>query len=236
MLRVLHEFPGPVPGLADEVEALRAEPGIASAELYATLAAGEDAHALVLLCETEEHYWALWDRVLAGAHPTYRAAATAHDAEFYARTPFALTGPAWVPEGADAATRRIFWPARGEVRIIITNAVQASAAMYDKVRTEIADTRREGGCRSYAWYESVVGDGHLLLLEVWADQVTYDRHWALRGATASFVGDNLRTPAPPSRGLASREFYRRQVFRSHYDRWLPADAAEHGTAIHYPAT
>lgn len=237
MLRVLHELAGPVAGLAAEVARLRDEPGCVSAELYATLAAGEEQHALTLLFDTEEQYWSAWDRLLRGAHPALLdAVRSAPVSEFYDRTPFALRSGTWVPEAADEAARRIFWPARGEVRIIITNAVEASPAMYGKIRAEIAETRREQGCVSYAWYESTDLTGHLMLLEVWADQVVYDRHWALRVATAPYVGDNLRRPAEPLRGLASREFYRRQQFRAHYDRWLPADASAHATAITYPAT
>ena len=127
-------------------------------------------------------------------------------------------------------------PAGGPVRIIIQNAVQATPAMYDRIRAEIAETRREEGCAQYAWYESVDRPGHVLLLEVWADQVFYDRNWALRGATAAFVGDNLRTPAEPQRGPWAREFYRWQEFRHHYDRWLPADPGSYATTVSWPAS
>lgn len=237
MLRVLHEFDGPTDGLADEVAALRDQPGCVSAELYATLAPGEADQALTLLWASEEEYWALWDRMLAGAFPVlFGLVSLGRDSEFYLRTPFALRDGAWVPEASDDQARRIFWPARGQVRIIITNAVDATPAMYDKIRAEIVDTRREQGCQQYAWYENLDLPGHLLLLEVWADQVVYDRHWALRLATARFAGDNLRRPATPRRGPVSREFYRRQVFRSHYDRWLPADPSAHAVTIAFPAS
>jgi quinol monooxygenase YgiN len=237
MLRVLHEWAGPVEGLAAAVGALREEPGCVSAELYATLAPGEEQHALTLLFATEEQYWSAWDRMLRGAHPTLLdAVRSAPVTEFYDRTPFALRAGTWVPEATDEGARRIFWPARGEVRIIITNAVEPNPALHAKIAAEILETRREQGCLSYAWYENAELPAHLLLLEVWADQVVYDRHWALRVATAPFLGDNLRHPAEPVRGLVSREFYRRQQFRAHYDRWLPADAAAHATTIAYPAT
>ena len=245
MLRVLHEF-----GDASDLEALRAEPaalreepGCTSAELYATLADGESELALTMVWETEQAYDAYWARALAGAHPTLVGLVTGGVGpddttvnEFYRRSTVALRDGVWVPEDSDQSTRKIVWPAGGPVRIIIQNAVLATPAMYDKIRAEIAETRREEGCAEYAWYESVDLPGHLMLLEVWADQVFYDRHWALRGATAAFVGDNLRTPAEPQRGPWAREFYRWQEFRHHYDRWLPADPGTYATTVSWPAS
>ncbi|SDB80575.1 Antibiotic biosynthesis monooxygenase [Raineyella antarctica] len=244
MLRVLHEFAD-----ADDLAALRAvaeqlrqEPGCASAELYATLAEGEDRLALTMLWDDEAAYDEFWARALAGEHPalvTPLTGGTGPDdiasTEFYRRATFALRAGTWVPEHADEGTRKIFWPAGGPVRIIIQNAVHATEAMYDKIRAEIAETRREEGCLDYGWYEDVDLPGHLLLLELWADQVVYDRHWALRGATAAFVGDNLRVPAEPQRGPVAREFYRWQDFRHHYDRWLPADPDAYATTVLWPA-
>lgn len=95
--------------------------------------------------------------------------------------------------------------------------------MYAKIRAEITETRREDGCEVYTWFENVELPGHLRLLECWADQVLYDRHWHLRLASAAFHGDPLRVPARPERWLVSREFYREQQFRHHYHRWLPKD-------------
>lgn len=155
--------------------------------------------------------------------------------EIYRQTPFALRQGRWVPEEEDESARRIFWPARGEVRIIIHSAVESTPQMYEQIAEEVPATRREDGALGYAWYENVDLPGHLLLLELWADQVRYDRHWQLRGATAAHVGPSLRVPTQPQRGRVSREFYRRELFRAHYDRWLPADLDQASSTIDYPA-
>ncbi|WP_394277368.1 putative quinol monooxygenase [Luteococcus sp.] len=242
MIRVLHELP-----TLDDPELLLAElaqvrdlDGCDSAELYRSLAAGEDSHALTMTWRDEDSHDAFWQQVLGGEFPElWRLVATGDSVEgateFYRCERFALVDGAWRPEGA-GERRAISWPARGEVRVIIQNAVQATEAMYDKIRDEIAETRRELGCTSYAWHENVELPGHLLLLEVWSGQMTYDQHWALRLATADFLGDNLRTPAEPQRGPVAREFYRRQRFAHHYDRWMPCDAAQVATTIVWPAS
>ncbi|MEA5154923.1 putative quinol monooxygenase [Raineyella sp.] len=243
MLRVLHEFhhltdPGP---LRDETDRLRRAPGCASAELYASLD-GSAFHALTMLWETEEAYDAFWRRALAGDYPVLTGLVTgaasdgAATTEFYRREVFALRDGVWEPERHGESHRAIHWPAAGAVRVIIQNTVQASAAMYERIAAEVAETRREDGCLLYHWCEAVDLPGHLLLVELWADQVIYDRHWALRGATAAFRGDTLRIPARPQRGPQTREFYRRQRFRHHYERWLPADSYACATTVSWPAS
>lgn len=247
MLRVLHEFDDPtvLGPLGTELVAIRNEPGCATAEVYASLVAGEDFYALTMLWENEAAYDDFWKRALAGGHPvlvglvTTAAAADPQDdrasTEFYRQEPFAFRGGRWVPEADDEASRTIFWPAAGPVRIIIQYAVQGSDAMHAAIDAEVAETRREEGCLEYAWLENVELPDHLLLLELWADQVVYDRHDAMRAATAGFRGPTLRTPTDPTRGPVSREFYRYQDFRHHYDRWQPEDPAAYAQAIIWPA-
>ena len=178
--------------------------------------------------------------MLAGGRPELRrllagSAPRAGGHEFCRCERFALVDGAWLPEAAAGRSRAVQWPARGEVRVLIQNAVQASEEMYAKIRDEIAETRREPGCLSYTWCENVELPGHLLLEEVWASQVIYDRHWALRLATADFLGDNLRTPATPQRGPLAREFYRRQCFTRLYNHWQPVDPDALATTIVWPA-
>jgi quinol monooxygenase YgiN len=247
VLRVLHEFAIPDPGaetsdtaadITAETARMRSEPGCVTAELYRMLEpAHVPDHALTSVWASEPDYWRFWEKVLKGSYPALNALLTDDEAatEFYARSAFKLIDGVWGPEDL-VGERRIFWPARGPVRIIIETAVEATDAMYAKIAAEMAETRREDGCQTYGWYENVELKGHLLLLEVWADQVQYDRHWHLRLASAAFVGDNLRRPATPQRGLVSREFYRQQQFRHHYDRWLPSDPMAAATTIEFPAT
>ena len=246
-LRVLHTFDNAAgfDELPEEVARLRSVPGCASAELYSSVTPGDDFHALTALWSSEDTFDAWWDTVRKGDFPSIRRLVAEPDegnpeidrsgTEFYPQTPFALRDGTWVPEAFDEKARTIFWPARGPVRVIIQNAVEATDARYAKIRTEVLDTRREEGCLEYAWLENIDLPGHLLLLEVWIDQIRYDRHWTLRERTAAFVGDNLREPATPARGPVSREFYRYPDFRHHYDRWLPVDPDAHATAIMWPA-
>ncbi|QGF23552.1 antibiotic biosynthesis monooxygenase [Raineyella fluvialis] len=243
MLRVLHEFhdlADPAP-LREETTLLRKAPGCASAELYGSLDESS-FHVLTMLWETEEAYDAFWRRALAGDYPVLTGLVTGAAAdgsvgtEFYRREIYALREGVWEPERLGESHRAIRWPATGEVRVVIQNAVQASPAMYDRITAEVAETRREEGCVSYHWCENTELPGHLLLVEVWADQVVYDRHWALRLSTATFRGDPLRIPATPQRGPQTREFYRRQQFRHHYERWLPADSYAYATTVAWPAS
>lgn len=243
MLRVLHVLDNPYDDPRDplliEIAGLRDEPGCVSAEIYKTLAEGEEVYALTSIWESEEAYATFWTTAMTGdGYETLTHMVTRDETvtEFYQRVEYALTDGVWQVAGRDKSHQRVFWPASGEVRIIIQNAVNASDEMYAKIRGEIAETRREEGCLEYAWCENVELPGHLLLLETWANQVIYDRHWQMRGDTAEFCGDNLRRPAEPQRGPVSREFYRRQVFRHHYDRWMPADPMAYSQTIIYPAS
>lgn len=246
-LRVLHTFDSDddFAALRDEVGQLRDEPGCRTAELYTSVSPDDRFHALTAVWASEAEFDAWWDRARHGEYPTLFALVAENDpddadvdragTEIYRQTSFALRDGVWVPEASDEKARTIFWPARGPVRVLIQNAVGTSDAMYAKIRAEVIDTRREEGCVEYAWLENIDLPGHLLLVEVWADQTLYDRHWTLRQRTAAFVGDNLRKPADPERGPVSREFYRYQDFRHHYDRWLPVDPDAHATAIMWPA-
>lgn len=246
MIRALHEFAVSNQGeaaaspqdLTGEIARMRSEPGCVTAELYRMLEPVRlPDHALTSLWADEAAFWAFWEKLLSGAYPALAGLLGGDDAatEFYARTPFKLEDGVWIPE-EPTGQRRIYWPARGAVRIIIETAVTASDAMYAKIAEEVAETRREDGCETYAWFENVELAGHLLLLELWSDQVIYDRHWHLRLVSADFRGDTLRYPASPQRGLVTREFYRQQTFRHYYDRWLPTDPAAAATTVEFPAT
>lgn len=238
MLRVLHDFTGPVERdlLVRSAGALRSSVGCVSAEAYASVT-GDEHVALTALFESEQDYWTVWDA--AAKVDDLRAVLDDPQrcvTEFYQRTDFAVADGIWAPVAADRAARRIFWPANGQVRIIIEYAVQPNDRMRALAVREIADTRHEPGCLQYDWLESLEVPEQLLLLEVWSDQVIYDRHSQKRVDTAAYRGDSLRKVAEPKRGVASREFYRRQCFSPQYDRWLPADVAGYSASVHWPAT
>lgn len=236
-LRVLHEFTDPA--LVDEIVAaadrLRDTPGCASAEVYRTLA-DEDHWALTEIWDSEDDYARHWDRIVAGEEPALREIAVRGSTEFYARAPYALVGARWVPEGEDETARRIFWPARGALRIIIQNAYEPEPTMREATRAEIDETRREPGCLAYAWMENVEVPNHLMLLEVWSDQLIYDRHWEGRLRSVELRGDSGRRATAPSRGPVSREFYRQQRFQAQYGAWQPAEVGEWAASVSWSAT
>lgn len=233
-LRILHEFfdASVLADLVGETEALRAEDACISAEVYRAMG-GEEHFALTLIWRDEHSYWQLWDRVLAGQYPTLGrlARSGAINAEFYTRSAYELAGGRWQPAGEGEAARRIVWPARGAVRIIIQGAYHASADMAELTAQEVEETRREHGCLDYLWMENVELDGHLMLLELWADQQIYDHHWEIRNQTAEFRGNSGREPRTPTRGIATREFYRHEAFTHHYDRWQPARIEDYSATV-----
>ncbi|MDO5700829.1 MAG: antibiotic biosynthesis monooxygenase [Bowdeniella nasicola] len=233
-LRILHEFSNLdlLDDLTREAAALRGEENCLSAEVYRAMG-GEEHGALTLIWRDEVSYWALWDRVLTGAYPHLGSLARsgAISGEFYTRAPYRLSGGRWVPESDAETGRRIVWPARGAVRIIIQGAYETSADMADLTRLEVEETRREHGCLAYAWMANVELADHLMLVELWEDQEIYDHHWEIRTQTADFRGNSGRSPRTPERGLATREFYRHEAFTHLYDRWQPARVEDYSATV-----
>lgn len=239
MLRVLHDITGPIDRdrLVSAAAELRTVAGCVSAEAYASMV-GDEHVALTMVFEREADYWAAWStpaRAYADLHDVLTDD-TSCVTEFYVVQNFGAAGGVWAPTDTDREARRIFWPARGEVRIAIQYAVAPNDEMRALVAPEVVETRREPGCLQYDWMENLELPEHLLLLEVWSDQVIYDRHAQMRVDTAAFRGDSKRKRAEPARGLTSLEFYRRQEFRVQYDRWMPADADGYSASIHWPAS
>lgn len=239
MLRVLHDITGPVDRdrLVAAAVALRAVDGCVSAEVYASII-GDEHTALTLVFAHETDYWSVWTsppKAYAALHDVLTDDALCVT-EFYEIVNFGISDGVWAPADADRSARRIFWPARGQVRIAIQYAVEPNDEMRTLVLPEVTETRREPGCLQYDWMENLELPEHLLLLEVWSDQVIYDRHAQMRVDTAPFRGESKRTRTEPTRGLTSLEFYRRQVFRVQYDRWMPADESGYSASIHWPAS
>lgn len=239
MLRVLHDITGRVdrPRLVEAAAALRDAPGCVSAEVYASMI-GDDHTALTMVFERESDYWSAWSNA-PQAYADLHDVLTDDDlcvTEFSLVTSFGIADGVWAPADADRDARRIFWPARGEIRIAIQYAVEPNDEMRALVRPEVIETRREPGCLQYDWMESLELPEHLLLLEIWSDQVIYDRHAQKRVDTAAFRGDSKRRRTEPQRGITSLEFTRRQTFQLQYDRWMPADVADYSASIHWPAS
>ncbi|MDA4109386.1 antibiotic biosynthesis monooxygenase [Mycolicibacterium holsaticum] len=236
MLRVLHEYQaGDHTQLLEETTRMRGEVGCRSAELYRSIGSAA-SFALATVWEDEPAYWRWWAGVVGGSYPNlFSLVSTGQPSEFYHQQGFQLADSVWAPADLDEGARKIFWPARGPVRIIIETAFEASEALRGGLLADVAETRREPGCVAYDWLENVELPGHLLLLELWSDQVIYDRHWAIRLSTAGFRG-NPPPMVAPQRGALTAEFYRHQQFRHQYDRWMPDEVSLYATAVSWPAS
>lgn len=230
-IRVVHRIAQAPAGLLEDIQAVRKLEGCLQAELYKTLSDTDEDHAVAFLFESEAAYVELVSAL--GEYPALRTTVMDGDSEIYRQEKYALADGRWVPEsGFDG---RLVWPAEGAVSIVIQGAYEPNASMRELTAVEIAETRREPGCEYYAWFENVELDNHLMLLEVWADQVIYDAHWFGRTKTADYRGDSGRAPATPERGEASREFYRQQAFEFQYGRMVPAQVSRYSESVVWTA-
>ncbi len=222
------------------VAAVRARPGVREAEAYAALD-GSGRLAVVELWDDEAAFdshvrdarVATTDAVLLARHA---AGVAATPAEIYRHQPF-RNDRVWVAgESAPddgAAPPAIAWPARGAVRIVLQLCLVATDELVAALADDEAATRLEPGCRQYGWFRSVETPGHVLLLELWDDQQTYDHHWHLRLKTGPQAIP--MTFAERTRGSNGIEFYRHQPFTFLYDRWLPADQQQWSETVVWPA-
>lgn len=232
-LRILHRFahptgPGPDTRLASEAATLRGLDGCREAEAYRGLRDPEQV-AVVQLWEDEGAYAA---HLVAGPTtlPVELAARDEARTEIYPQEYFAPVDGVWTAE-SQQGERRIVWPARGAVRIVIQTCLADTAAERPALVANELETRREPGCSEFAWMSSVEVPGQVLLLETWASQRLYDEHWVLRRRTGSAPA---RQRGERSHGTDGAEFYRQQEFRLLYDRWLPAEPSTASTTVLWP--
>ncbi|MCL3819413.1 antibiotic biosynthesis monooxygenase [Aeromicrobium wangtongii] len=213
--------------LAEHARTLREEPGCLEAEWYRSLAGGGRV-ALVALWDDEVAYGRHWARVLSASDsgdPVLRGASARGQGEtggeFYRHQPYRLD-TTWIPADHREDVAKIHWPAGGAVRIICQNSQsnvdEITPALLDNAR----ETGREPGCVQFEWFTSVELAGHMLLLELWQDQVVYDAHWAFRLKTGSGALP-ARQSTERAQGTNGLEFYQHQPFTHLYDRWLPVD-------------
>lgn len=229
MIRIVHRFDN-LGGLQEELPGLQRILG--EAELYTTLAQGEQGYALSILCRDENTYGTVLDSL--GDFPAYAAMLLGPSVtECYQQEQFTLTDNVWVP--LDRPHPAISWPGRGAVSVIIHTACEENNNWRELTAAEIAETRREPGCEFYAWFENINAPCDLLLLETWATGQLYDVHWLGRVRSTAYRGNSGRTPTPRARGEVSREFYRRQEFQFHYGRLQPVRAEDISHTIEWRA-
>ncbi|MFV8382406.1 putative quinol monooxygenase [Corynebacterium hindlerae] len=231
MIRLTARFAQLDDALLTEIAAARE--AVAQCEVYRSLAAGEEAYALAMLCDDEKDIAALLER--SGQFPALSQIFTDGDVEIYRQSSYQLADGCWTPTDATTEPGPIMWPAAGPVSIVIQGAYQPNELMRELTAREIAETRREPGCIHYAWYENIELPDHLMLLELWSDQRIYDLHWQGRMRSVELRGDSGRQPAPMLRGEPSREFYRQQAFELHYGMFLPREPERYAETVRWGA-
>ena len=236
-IRILHRLTLPLSAddrLTEEARLVRALPGCREAEAYRSL---RDPHevAVVQLWEEESAHDAYAADVADATTPSLVAELAARDevrTEAYAHEYFSPVDGVWTA-ASQGAERRIVWPARGPVRIIIQSCFADPEGEAPALLDNEQETLREAGCEEFAWMRGIEDTRHILLLERWTDQRLYDQHWVLRRRTAS--GGPARKRAERSLGTNGAEFYRHQEFRLLYGRWLPTDPEAYPTTVDWPA-
>lgn len=237
-LRILHRLTLPASAderLAAEARATRELPGCLEAEAYRSLRVPTEV-AVVQLWAEESAHDAYAAEVADAVVPSLVADLAGRDearTEAYAHEYFAPVEGVWAA-ASQGAERRIVWPARGPVRILIQSCFADPEAEAPALAANELETLREPGCEEFAWMRGVEDPRHILLLERWTSQRIYDQHWVLRRRTGS--GGPARVRAERSLGSNGAEFYRHQEFRLLYGRWLPADEDAWPTTVDWPAS
>lgn len=235
-LRILHQFRAPASAddrLTAEAATTRGLPGCQEAEAYRGLSEPERV-AMVQLWDDEDAYASYLTAVMAAeldSLPIELAGRDQAQTEAYPHTYFAPVDQVWTAQGQDVS-RRIVWPARGPVRIVIQSCFANTAAEAPELLDNERKTRREPGCTDYAWLHGIDDNRHILLLESWADQRLYDQHWILRCRTRGT--NSARQRAERAYGTNGAEFYRQDELRWHYDRWLPTDDNAWSNTVAWP--
>lgn len=117
------------------------------------------------------------------------------------------------------------------IRAIISfTAPSAEAAEAElKVRAERCrqTEAEEEGCLQFEVYRSVTNPAKFVLLELWASEEAFDRHWRLNRS-------GTRPPQPQTPGRTSTaEFYRQQLFAQVEGVWSVADPAQRTAGIRW---
>nr|WP_301539755.1 antibiotic biosynthesis monooxygenase [Nocardioides sp. zg-DK7169] len=220
--------------MAEEARLVRTLPGCREAEAYRSLRDPLEV-AVVQLWQDESAHDAYAADVAAATVPSLVAELAARDevrTEAYTHEYFSPADGVWTAASQGAA-RRIVWPARGPVRIVIQSCFADPEGEAPALLANERETLREPGCEEFAWMRGVEDARHILLLERWSSQRIYDQHWVLRRRTAS--GGPARVRAERTHGTNGAEFYRHQQFRLLYGRWLPADPDDFPTTVDWPA-
>jgi quinol monooxygenase YgiN len=162
-------------------------------------------------------------------------------AEFYGHQPFSQKEGVWMPPAYQERSSVVLWAAGAAVRIIIQATRGGIPESLPPLIRWSQETMREPGCLQFESFQSIEsGAGSdTLTLELWADQVIYDRHWALRrrsvAAGAALASGNPQPERPPRTfGTTAFEWYQQVLYSHLYDCWRPVDVERWSETVRWP--
>jgi quinol monooxygenase YgiN len=236
-LRVLYQLHRP---LGDDEDLLahtagaRATAGCEEAECYRAFERREDI-ALIELWSDEFAYTERWRGLVASGeafNTILRSSAGRtygnDGVEFYWQQIYANKDGVWTPPEDHERSSAILWAGGGPVRIIGKSTRGEIRETMAQLIAYSEETRREPGCLQFEHMQSIEpnAQGDTMNLELWTDQVMYDRHWALRRrcvAAGAVLASGGRQTDRPSRQLGGNgyEYYQYTRYSHLYDHWRP---------------
>jgi quinol monooxygenase YgiN len=189
--------------------------------------------AIIELWEDEFAYSAHWARLLESEEAfttVLRSPGTRHlggdGFEFYPQQYFGNVEGTWTPRGRDKVSA-VRWAARLPVRIVGQHTRVITDEFVANLLAYVRETCREPGCFQFEHFRSIENDSDTCTLELWADQIIYDKHWKLRRASQS-AGARLASAGeferpPRLHGNDGYEYYQWVPYKHLYDHWAPEE-------------
>lgn len=238
-LRVLYQLcrrPGDHEDLLAHTGAARSSPGCEESECYRGFEFSENV-TIVELWSDEFAYSDHWRKLVEDGTPwntILRSSAersyAQNGCEFYWHQHYSTVQGVWIPPEDHERSSVLMWPGGAQVRIIGQSTRGQVQETLPQLVAYSEETRKEPGCLQFEHYQSIEpgAEGDTVNLELWTDQVIYDRHYSLRyksmaaGAVRASGGRNMERPAR-ALGANGFEFYQCVRFTHLYDHWRPED-------------
>lgn len=248
-LRVLYQIcrePGDHDDLLAHSAAARAEPGCEESECYRGFEHRENM-AIIELWADEFAYSDHWRKLVqAGTafDTILRSSGTRaygrNGYEFYWQQYYATKDGVWTPPEDHERSSVVLWAGGAQVRIIGQATRGEIRETLPQLVAYSEETRREPGCLQFEHMQSIEenAEGDTVNLELWADQVIYDRHWALRRrsvAHGAVLASGGRSTERPERqfGNSGYEYYQCTRYAHLYDHWRPEDISRWSESVRW---